>query len=162
VAEDAVSDALTGLSNRRGLARALSALAGNGRPLAILACDLDGFRQVNESLGHEAGDEVLLEVADRLQVMVRGSDCVARLKADHFVVVLPEADLPGALAVGERLVEVVRDPVVTGGGAANLTMCVGLAYTESLGVDPMALVAAADDAVAWRKGSGRDRLVVAG
>lgn len=154
-------DALTGLRNRRGLLDLLASVAGSGRPVAVVSCDLDGFRAVNEELGDDAGDEVLVEVADRLALVVRSSDGVARVRGDRFVLVLPGADLAGALAVGERAVQVVREPVVTAGGTANLTVSVGVAHAERVGADPLALLVSADEAVARAKVQGCDRLVLA-
>jgi len=86
--EQALTDVLTGLGNRRAMERALSTLMQNGGGFALIHLDLDYFKQVNDTLGHAAGDHVLAEVASLLRASVRGADLVARVGGDEFVILL--------------------------------------------------------------------------
>src|SRR5690606_13553019 len=100
-------DMLTGLSNRSGLAKALEARfaePGQGRRLALIYLDLDGFKAVNDSHGHMAGDRLLQMVADRLRGVLRSGDLVARIGGDEFIVLSELADPVSLLGFGERLI----------------------------------------------------------
>jgi diguanylate cyclase (GGDEF)-like protein len=107
---EAVLDHLTGLFNRRGwneaVHRELARSRRTGAPIGIVSVDLDDLKHVNDSMGHDAGDRVLQETADRLRAAVRGGDVVARLGGDEFVALLVDAELDGVLDVVERLREV--------------------------------------------------------
>lgn len=134
----ALHDALTGLPNRALLqervAEALAREHRDGTRVALLLCDLDGFKVINDGLGHQAGDEVLIELAQRLQRCVRPSDTVARLSGDEFVIVVPEISPSDIDVLGERILRTVADPVELSDG-----QCVTMSV--SIGVD----VAAPDD-----------------
>ncbi|MET0344044.1 MAG: diguanylate cyclase, partial [Polyangiales bacterium] len=155
-------DALTGLANREELRRALdrsliSARRGE-RKLAVVFLDLDRFKQVNDTLGHEAGDQVLQAVATRLRAVVRDSDCIARLGGDEFVAVLPDvADADDALLVTQKLAESIRQPVpLTTHGEATVGVSMGVAMFPAHGGDVRALLRAADAALYHAKATGRD------
>ena len=126
----ALHDPLTGLANRTlfedRLEQALARSRRRGEPMGLLMIDLDGFKRVNDHLGHTAGDEVLEEVARRLEATVREADTVARWGGDEFVVVLPELDRPAVIEVVEhRLRDAVRVSIRAGGEELELGVTVG-------------------------------------
>jgi diguanylate cyclase (GGDEF)-like protein/PAS domain S-box-containing protein len=163
-------DPLTGLFNRRRfeeeLRRQLAHTRRYGRGGALLMLDLDRFKQINDDLGHAAGDEALRHVADLLSDNLRASDTVARdidplvarLGGDEFVVLLPEADGAGAEAVAERLAAVVGGmPLVIDDREVELRVSIGVATFDEDGVPPeQELLAAADRAMYLAKASGGD------
>ena len=160
----ALHDALTGLPNRTllldRLGQAVAGLHRRASPLGVLFVDLDGFKQVNDRLGHEAGDELLVQVADRLRRVVRdGEPC--RLAGDEFVVLA--ADLPGRTAadeMGERIVAALAEPFELTAGGATIGCSVGVVVVEDADHDAEALLRAADAAMYQAKGLGRGRVVV--
>lgn len=111
----AMTDALTGLSNRVDLVekieKSLSAQHGGGPPPALLLLDLDSFKNVNDRFGHDAGDDVLREVAERLRGLVRATDTVARLGGDEFAILVTEATMEIALGVANRTLEVLAKSI---------------------------------------------------
>jgi diguanylate cyclase (GGDEF)-like protein len=115
-------DELTGLANRRtwdeSLQQAVARARRAGRPLAVLLCDINDFKQVNDAYGHLAGDQVLKQTAALIAGRVRGGDVVARLGGDEFAVLCPDTDLASALALADDLAE--RAPVPMAIGAATL------------------------------------------
>lgn len=162
-------DTLTGLVNRTLLQERLNALlavpegqrdGGSGTLVGVLFCDLDGFKSVNDTLGHAAGDTVLVHVADRLRSSVRSSDIVARLGGDEFVVVTPAvSDVHDVLAVAEKIRIAVRRPIDLGDDhvttvGVSIGVCVAPVTTPA---DD--LMATADAAVYRAKEAGRDRVV---
>lgn len=161
LAHQAMHDCLTGLPNRSFLydriSRSLRAGSDPQANTALLFVDLDGFKGINDACGHEAGDRLLLEVADRLCSVVRPSDTVARLGGDEFVVLcerLESAD--AAFAVADRVLESLRSPFVLDGRSPQLSASVGIAVPEA-GEGPEALLGRADAAmyVAKRRGDAR-------
>jgi len=151
----ALRDPLTGLANRRlldeVLALALSRTDRSGRPLAVALLDLDGFKEVNDTYGHEAGDAVLVETGRRLSISVRDADVVARVGGDEFVVV-HEAAGEDAPVLVERLAEVLSAPFDIGGGVSvHCSASIGVVDTDAVGRDPVVLLAAADAAMYERK-----------
>ena len=108
--QEAVIDELTGLLNRRGwghaAGRELARADRGGNPVALVLLDLDGLKEVNDSMGHDEGDRVIRETADRMRAALRGSDIVARLGGDEFVALLTDATLDGTLEAVERLSDV--------------------------------------------------------
>lgn len=139
------TDALTGLSNRRGLEMALAAChheiaPHDGRPVryrALFALDLDGFKQINDQLGHEAGDEVLREVARRLRDVMRQSDVVARPGGDEFVVLAQSLKTPAdAALIGQKLLEQFRAPHRLLGGRHERAVGVTIGYSLVQGAAP--------------------------
>ena len=161
-----VTDGLTGLGNYRSfqqtLAREVDRAARFHRPLSLLMLDLDHFKQVNDAHGHQVGDAVLVQVADRIREEVREVDVVARYGGEEFVVVLPETGLKGAQHLADRICESVRDrPLRTGAGDLSVTVSIGVAVYPEHGDSPAALVRAADLALYVAKGAGRDRWHIA-
>jgi hemerythrin len=160
VEQMAMTDMLTGLPNRRyameRLGRALASAMRQGTALSCLLVDADGFKQVNDTYGHEAGDEVLKSLARELRRVLRESDDVCRLGGDEFLVIAPDTPPEGALALGERLrrsVAALR--VVAGAGSWKGSISVGVATrTSELTVE--GLLRAADEAVYAAKRAGRN------
>ena len=147
----ALRDPLTGLANRRLLKELLDTdlarTKRNSSPLAVAYLDLDDFKLVNDSHGHEAGDIVLCETARRLSSVVRGADIVARLGGDEFVIVYEPKD-PSADNLLQRLEEVLAEPIpVRAGIFVNCRPSIGVADTRTTGYDAAGLVAAADAAM---------------
>ncbi|NNM71879.1 GGDEF domain-containing protein [Enterovirga sp. DB1703] len=160
-------DELTGLSNRAGLARALEekGLADSLGPkrLALLYLDLDGFKGVNDSLGHVAGDRLLCLVAERLRDMVPNGDVAARVGGDEFVVLAAAEDRAAVLRLGERLIaEIGGRPYELGKDlAVEIGVSVGIAFAPEHGRDFDGLIAAADKALYEAKSSGKSRCALA-
>ncbi len=149
------TDALTGLHNRTSFWELLAAGVAEPEPPAVLYVDLDGFKGVNDSLGHAAGDELLRVVGARLTAAVRAGDVVARLGGDEFAVLLPGADAALLDQVADRVVQVLRDPVQVAGGTAAVTASVGGA-TALPGDTAEELLHRADTAMYDAKRSGKD------
>ncbi len=155
-------DALTGLPNRsllrERLLRAIAHAQRNGRKLAVIFLDLDDFKTVNDTFGHDAGDEILQVVAKRLTDTVRREDTVARLGGDEFILVLEElATLDGLPAIVAKIIEAVARPVVFEGREIRSATSVGVSVYPDDGATPENLVKHADAAmyVAKEKGSNR-------
>jgi diguanylate cyclase len=161
----AETDALTGLPNRRGLRQRLDAVlpaCAPGRLAAIYMADLDGFKAVNDRLGHDAGDLLLKAVAQRLGAAVRAGDTVARLGGDEFVVcatALPDA--AQAQRLGEKLVQALQAPFSIGGHACQVGLTVGYALAPLDGIDAEALLRRADAALYAGKAAGKGRVLAA-
>jgi diguanylate cyclase (GGDEF)-like protein len=148
---EALQDPLTGLANARFLARsadrALDATAGDEeRSVALLFVDLDGFKPINDELGHDAGDEVLRICGSRLKSAVRESDTVARLGGDEFVVLMSGAGQAAAEATASRLRELLLAPIAVAGQEVQLSGSVGIALASSED-DFRSLLRRADDAM---------------
>ncbi len=159
-------DPLTGLPNRRLLyeqGEAIFPLAQRqGRMAAVLFLDLDGFKAVNDTLGHEAGDQVLREVGQRLKASVRASDTVARLGGDEFVVFLPEVDSrEGAAAVAAKVVSALGLPYILGGVLPKVTTSIGIAFFPQHGRSMETLLHSADSALYRAKATGKNRYAIA-
>ncbi|HSJ98556.1 MAG TPA: histidine kinase N-terminal 7TM domain-containing protein [Myxococcota bacterium] len=156
--EAACQDPLTGLLNRRGLeADAVSLLADTTEqptPAALLYVDLDDFKRVNDSLGHEAGDVLLCEVAARLQRCTRGPDLLARIGGDEFVLLLPDVDAAGARDVAERVLASAREPVRIDEREVCCGVSVGIALFPEDGGDLKGMLQAADRAMYRAKSAG--------
>jgi len=154
-------DSLTGLFNRRRfdeeLIRALAGAKRYGERGAVLMLDLDGFKDVNDRLGHAAGDRVLVEVARRLQASVRTGDTVARLGGDEFVVVCENADAEVAAEVAARVTSALRIAVPAGTDTLIVTASVGFAVRSGAapGANLDELLERADRAMYRAKGGGR-------
>ena len=160
--QQARTDALTGLLNRRGfetqIAFALALAHRGGRPLSLINVDVDHFKRVNDTFGHEAGDEVLRRLARTLDARLRNSDVVARLGGEEFVVLLPDTDIQGAQGIAEALVASMaaqQDPVV-----GTITISAGVATLRGLEDDATTLLRRADAALYEAKGRGRNRVCV--
>ena len=153
-------DALTGLPNRSLLqAKAEQAIASaqrNSQPLAVLYVDLDRFKQVNESLGHPAGDELLRQIANRLRRGIRSSDIAGRMLGDEFVVVLPQSDADQASDMAERLLALLGESMAAAGKPEmGLSASIGIAMFPGDGHDMETLLHRADMAMYPATSSGR-------
>ena len=158
--ERALRDPLTGLTNRAGLIEALQRkLAGKAdadQRFAVLYLDLDGFKPVNDTFGHAAGDELLKIVGRTLRQVVSPADLIARIGGDEFVVLVSDPSIDHALALGERIIEMITAPVVLPGGArVHIGMSIGIAAAPEHGSDAEALLFAADAALYDAKSSGK-------
>ncbi|MCJ9713174.1 diguanylate cyclase, partial [Bordetella hinzii] len=154
-------DGLTGIPNRSLLLakaeQAIASAARNDDPLAVLFIDLDRFKQVNDSLGHVAGDELLRAAADRIRDKLRPTDLVGRLSGDEFVVVLPQADADRAADAVERLQAELALPLQLAGTDLSVSACVGVAMFPADGRDMETLLQRADLAMYQAKTRGRGR-----
>ena len=152
-------DGLTGLPNRSLLqARADQAIASatrNAEPLAVLFLDLDRFKQINDSLGHPAGDELLRQVASRLQRELRSSDIAGRLSGDEFVVVLPQCDADQAADTVERLQALLAQPMEIADTRLAISASVGIAMFPADGREMETLLHRADMAMYQAKSGAR-------
>jgi two-component system cell cycle response regulator len=163
--EMAITDALTGLHNRRYLESHLAALADQAvrraQPLALMMLDIDFFKAINDSYGHDAGDEVLREFAARIRKAIRGIDLACRYGGEEFVVVMPETDLRVAERVAERLRRAVAGApfvVERGDRKIDVTLSIGIAELEGR-EPPAATLKRADQALYRAKLDGRNRVV---
>ena len=157
-----ITDGLTGLSNYRffqqTLGREIERASRFGRPMALLMLDLDLFKQVNDTYGHQVGDVVLLEVADRVRAEVREVDVVARYGGEEFVVVLPETDRDEAENIAQRIRDRVRGRSLhVQTPDLRVTVSIGIAVFPDHGDSPSTLLRAADAALYAAKNAGRDR-----
>ncbi len=163
---EANHDALTGLASRRlfmeRLQQSVAHAAHNDETVAILFLDLDRFKMVNDVLGHAAGDLLLIEVARRLRVCLRGRDSAARLGGDEFAVLLPAITDPHlALAVAERILTALRAPVIIDGRELFIEASIGVASGVCADDDDgETILRDADVAMYEAKRSGADRAVV--
>jgi two-component system cell cycle response regulator len=162
----ALTDELTGLYNRRYLLAHLDELIDrvnhDHMSAAILLFDIDHFKQVNDTYGHAAGDDVLRELASRTMNSVRSVDLVARLGGEEFVVVMPDTDSIIATAVAERLrLAVAREPFTIGAGGVKVAVTVSIGVTAGAegGDFRERLLKRADDALYDAKAAGRNRIV---
>ncbi|MDX1422702.1 MAG: PleD family two-component system response regulator [Kiloniellales bacterium] len=163
----AYTDPLTGVYNRRymkaHLERKIMEIPESAKPVSVLMCDLDHFKQINDTYGHAAGDEVLKEMAGRVADNLRDFDMVARYGGEEFVVVMPATALPAAQAVAERLCHRIgSEGFAIPGLAAPLTVTasIGVASTSDPQTAAEGLLAQADAALYQAKHAGRNRVVV--
>ena len=155
-------DSLTGLLNRVGLGEAVDALPPDA-PLACFFLDLDGFKQVNDTLGHAAGDQLLTMVASRLTAASYDDELIARIGGDEFLLLAPVDDAGAALRRGEELISAVAGlPYIVGDQGALIGVSVGAALRLRSGATLELLLAAADEALYRAKSGARCRCVVAG
>jgi diguanylate cyclase (GGDEF)-like protein/PAS domain S-box-containing protein len=149
---EALHDALTGLANRNlfrdRIGQAVRARRSADSRAAVLVMDLDGFKEINDSLGHAAGDDLLVELGRRLTAVLRDSDTVARLGGDEFGVLLPEARVPGGvLRAVERMRAAIESPITVQGLPLSLEVSIGIALYPDDGEDVETLVRCADGAM---------------
>jgi two-component system cell cycle response regulator len=164
--EMAITDALTGLYNRRYMETHLAALveqaAARGKPLTALVLDIDYFKSINDTHGHDAGDEVLREFATRVRKSIRGIDLACRFGGEEFVIVMPETDMAVATIVAERLRRRIASepfPIKQGGSAINVTISIGIATLDAIDDNAANILKRADQALYRAKRDGRNRVV---
>jgi diguanylate cyclase (GGDEF)-like protein len=156
-------DPLTGLFNRNALEQRLAELDGQlgggeaGRSHALLLCDLDHFKRVNDELGHAVGDAVLREVAEAMRAVIRAGDSIYRIGGEEILVVLPGAAKDDAVGVAQRLRRAVRERRP---GGVEVTISVGVAVSGPGPMDSHELINLADSALYSAKAGGRDRVEV--
>jgi len=163
-----VTDALTGVHNRRFLMEYLPRELERSRrythPLAIVSCDIDHFKKINDGFGHEAGDEILQEFTSRAGDCIRrGIDWISRSGGEEFVIVLPETDLKGASCVAKRLRHAVdARPISTSSGPVDVTVSMGVTAVETAqqlsAMSVAQLLRAADCHLYTSKHLGRNRV----
>ena len=165
--ELAVTDQLTGLHNRRYMQGRLDALArraqAGGEPVACLVIDIDHFKKINDSFGHQVGDDVLREFAVRLASNVRAIDLPVRYGGEEFVVVMPDTRLEDAHRIAERIrLHVAGSPFRVLGGEELLSVTISIGVAASLGEDdtPQALLRRGDEAMYEAKSAGRNRVII--
>jgi diguanylate cyclase (GGDEF)-like protein/PAS domain S-box-containing protein len=150
-------DPLTGLPNRRSFERALTRHAAGirryGASGALLVLDIDGFKHVNDTHGHAAGDELIVRCADALRSRLRDTDVLARLGGDEFAVLLPRGSEEEAIAAAEALVDVIR-------ATGRVTISVGVAGFDAITATADEVLVRADRAMYEAKATGRDRVAV--
>ena len=153
----AFHDALTGLGNRHQLRESLSALA-DGVVACLMFLDLDGFKVINDSLGHDAGDRLLVVIAERIQGMLRPADVAIRLGGDEFVLLIQSVGSDQVSGVAQRVLDVVRAPIdMASGGPVQVSGSLGVAMFPRDGADADTLLRAADIAMCAAKAAGRNR-----
>ena len=165
LAHQAFHDSLTGLSNRavfrQMVEHALTRSARNGDRLAVLILDLDGFKTVNDSQGHDVGDQLLVHVGQRLKACARASDTVARLGGDEFAILLEDqVDDDRAKGTAGRLLAQLTAPFEVGGKELFIGASVGIAYNADGAGQPDTLIRNADTAMYAAKASGKGRFEV--
>jgi diguanylate cyclase (GGDEF)-like protein len=156
-------DALTGLVNRTLFQKRLDEAmrdAGDGARVNLLLLDLDEFKRVNDTLGHDAGDALLHQAADRLRALTRDCDTVARLGGDEFAVVMPQASLDEAIVLAERIVAELARPFVFKDRLPTTRVSVGIACYPDHDKNPAELMKDADMALYGAKEHGRNRVTV--
>ncbi|MEH3143772.1 MAG: PleD family two-component system response regulator [Methylobacterium frigidaeris] len=166
--ELAVTDGLTGLHNRRYLDSHLAGLFAEptlrSRPVSLLLLDIDRFKSINDRFGHDAGDEVLRDFADRIRSHTRGIDIVARFGGEEIVVVVPDTGLDGARQVAERIRERVESApfaIHRGTRSVDVTVSIGVAARQPGDTCALDLLKRADTALYKAKEEGRNRVVAA-
>ena len=162
----ATHDSLTGLLNRMAILEALDREATRCRrekkPIGIIMADLDHFKSVNDTYGHQAGDAVLQETARRMLLSLRAYDSVGRYGGEEFLVVVPGSDLAAATELAERLRQAVSvQPISVEGGAVSITMSFGVAVSEDAQNRLKQLLHDADEALYAAKEAGRNRVETA-
>ncbi len=164
--ELAVTDALTSLYNRRYMESHVGTLversASRGKSLSVLILDIDYFKSINDSYGHDAGDDVLREFAERLKASIRGIDLACRYGGEEFVVVMPDTDLGVAATVAERIRRRIAGepfPINRGARSIEVTISIGIAARISPDDTAQVILKRADEALYRAKRDGRNRVV---
>jgi len=164
--ELAITDSLTGLYNRRYMESHLTTLveqaATRGKPLTALVLDIDYFKAINDTHGHDAGDDVLRDFATRIRKAIRGIDLACRYGGEEFVIVMPETDMAVATVVAERLrrrIASERFSIQQGASAIEVTISVGIATLDTADDTAASILKRADQALYRAKRDGRNRVV---
>jgi two-component system cell cycle response regulator len=164
--EMAITDGLTGLYNRRYMESHLGSLleqaGARGKPLTIMVLDIDFFKSINDTYGHDAGDDVLREFAVRIRKSIRGIDLACRLGGEEFVIVMPETDMAVATIVAERLRRRIASEafnIAQGAKAIDVTISIGIATLDTADDTVSTILKRADQALYRAKRDGRNRVV---
>jgi two-component system cell cycle response regulator len=164
--EMAITDALTGLFNRRYMETHLATLveqaAQRGKPISVLVLDIDYFKSVNDSHGHDAGDDVLREFAMRIRKAIRNIDLACRYGGEEFVIVMPDTDMAVAIMVAERLRRRIASELFAiqdDACALDVTISIGIAALDGPDDNAAAILKRADAALYRAKRDGRNRVV---
>ena len=162
----ATQDTLTGAMNRGAifemLKRELAQSARTGTPIGVVMCDLDHFKQINDTHGHPAGDAVLREASSRLKSVLRSYDALGRYGGEEFMLVLPSCTAEHAAEVAERARRALADaPVTTGSTIVPISASFGVAQGGGTTLDLDEVIRAADDALYRAKRAGRNRVALA-
>ncbi len=156
-------DELTGLANRfeynRHIDEAFARLERTGEAFALLYVDLDGFKQVNDSLGHDIGDLVLMETASRLRGATRSNDMLARFGGDEFLLILPSGDHNIVSGIAQRMIDSMKRSFDVDGKTVYVTASIGIAMAPYDGASPADLLRHADTALYKAKSAGRNTLM---
>jgi diguanylate cyclase (GGDEF)-like protein len=168
--QENIMDPLTGIYNRRYLERRLEdefvKAKRHGLPLSLLILDIDHFKQVNDTFGHQAGDLVLSHIGKLLLAAARTSDVVARFGGEEFMLIAAQTDVSGATSLAERVRQYVeRHPLTIAGERRKeikVTISVGVAFCTAESIDVKALIAQADSAMYEAKQNGRNRTQIFG
>ncbi|GEN58068.1 hypothetical protein GCM10012290_26090 [Halolactibacillus alkaliphilus] len=160
----AYQDPLTGLANRRmfqiRLEQVMSLYERHQVPFAVLMLDLDDFKGINDQYGHEVGDQVIVEIGQRLQMALRDMDTVARLGGDEFIVLLPEVqDATNLSRIVDRIEAKFREPHVVNGASLNVGVSIGVVMPEKLQCELNNILSHADEALYQAKRHGKNRAV---
>jgi diguanylate cyclase (GGDEF)-like protein/PAS domain S-box-containing protein len=163
LARRACTDELTGLVNRHEALEQITAIAGrvlrHGDASAVLFCDLDNFKKINDTFGHLAGDELLRTVAARIRMGLRSGDMAARIGGDELMVMLQGVrSLGDAVTIAEKLRRTVAQPIPTSAGDLSITLSIGVTMVEP-GESPDAIISRADRAMYRAKQTGRNRVL---
>lgn len=162
----AMHDALTGLPNRSLMHSVLPGYKHlaqrRGTSFSVLVIDLDGFKQVNDDLGHHAGDAVLCQAAQRISACIRASDMCVRLGGDEFAVMLQDLDCADAMGVSRKIIDALCDPVATEAGQATVSASIGVACFPDDAHDVETLLLKADMAMYQAKRNGKRQVISAG
>jgi two-component system cell cycle response regulator len=160
-------DELTGLANRRagifGVERLLAQCGAEGKPLALLAIDLDGFKQINDTYGHAAGDAALQIVVARVSPILRKADLIFRMGGDELIVAMPSMQAATARLMAERIRSQTSGTEIAlpQGGSTRVTLSIGLAMSRADGQDTAsALIRSADEMLYLAKASGRNAVSI--
>jgi diguanylate cyclase (GGDEF)-like protein/PAS domain S-box-containing protein len=165
LSHQALHDSLTKLANRvlfrDRVEQALKQIGRNRTPVGVLFLDLDNFKTINDSLGHTAGDELLVAVAQRLQACLRPGDTAARLGGDEFAILVEDTtNAEGSLLVAERIRDIMRTPFALSGKELFIGASIGVVTTLEGNMDPAELLRNADVAMYMAKSQGKDRYAV--
>lgn len=160
--QESMTDSLTGLRNRRAFDSIISRLCREGKPFALMQLDLDYFKQVNDTLGHAAGDHVLITVATALRDGTTARDFIARLGGDEFVMLLPGTAGPARLTeIGQHLITAIREPIFFENQLCRISASIGVASVgRNSGATPAEVQAKADIALYKAKEAGRGKVVL--
>ena len=156
-------DELTGLANRfeynSNIAETFGRLERTGESFALLYVDLDGFKQVNDNLGHDLGDRVLMETANRLRGAIRSSDLLARFGGDEFLLILPAANHATVTIIAQRMIDAMSKAFTFDNKTVYVTASIGIAMAPHDGATPADLLRHADTALYKAKAAGRNTLM---